>query len=384
VRLHKMLAAAGVCSRRHAEELIAAGRVSVNGVVVTEQGQLVAPDRVDVAVDGKPILLPEGHVYILMHKPRATICSAADPEGRQRVFDLIRERLPRLHTVGRLDFQTTGALLITNDGRLTAALSHPSRRIERVYDIKLRRELSAQALVALWEGVTLDTGEKAERVWPQLMKDAGHAFWYRLTLHEGRNREVRRMFEAVSAEVQKLHRAAFAGLLAATVPPGRYRFLERDEVRALFALAGLTDTPHIMAVRPLKRRFTRGPNVRPGQMTGVPKAPATPARGEAPGPVAARPATRPRPTPTASAGKPTTGAPPRRRVRGGDNAAPAQPPAPRPAKRTGAAAGKAVDEGTGGRRGATITAGAGRGPGPKRPPRPRGGATPTNGRGKKR
>lgn len=243
VRLQKVLAQAGVASRRAAEQLIRDGRVTLDGAVVAELGVKVDPARAKVCVDGRPVEVEEARVYVLVHKPRGTIATASDPEGRERVLDLVRERLPRVWTVGRLDVQTSGALLLTNDGALTAALTHPSRRVERVYHAKLRADLSEAARRKLAAGVTLDDGEKAEAVEPVLLGGEGHAWWYRLVLHEGRYHEVRRMLAAVDAQVQKLHRMEFAGLTVDDVRPAHYRFLGPDEVRTLYERAGLRWNP---------------------------------------------------------------------------------------------------------------------------------------------
>ena len=254
-RLQKLLGQAGVASRRGAEAMIAAGRVTVDGEVVTRQGVTVDPARAVVKVDGKRVLFRDEPVYLLLHKPRGTVCTAHDPQGRQRVFDLIRQRLPRVWSVGRLDFQTSGVLLITNDGPLTTALAHPSQRIERAYEVKLRDELSARGLLALSDGVELEDGVRAEPIRPQLLEGVRRAWWYGIVLHEGRNREVRRIFEKVGAQLQKLHRASFAGLTLAGVRPGRYRWLVPEEVEGLYKLAGLENPP---SLKPKSSRDTRG------------------------------------------------------------------------------------------------------------------------------
>jgi pseudouridine synthase len=250
VRLQKVLAGAGVASRRAAEQLIAAGRVTVDGVVVTELGVKVDPARAAVAVDGRPVELQEERVYVLVHKPRGTIATAADPEGRERVADLVRERLPRVWPVGRLDLQTSGAILLTNDGELTAALTHPSRHVERVYHAKLRAELSEAAREKLEAGVVLEDGQLAEATPATLLGGDAHAWWYRIVLHEGRYHEVRRMLAAVGAQVQKLHRMEFAGLTVDDLRPAHYRFLVAEELPALYERAGLRWNPGTPLWRP--------------------------------------------------------------------------------------------------------------------------------------
>ncbi len=289
VRLQKLLSQAGVASRRAAEKLIEEGRVKVDGRVVTELGTRVLAGSARVTVDDKPVEVQDRCLYLLMHKPRATICTAIDPEKRERVFDLITERVPRLWTVGRLDFMTTGALLITNDGELTAALTHPSRRIERVYDVKLRRELSGEELAKLAEGLALEDGELTESIEPELLDGDRRAWWYRIVLHEGRNREVRRIFETLDVQLQKLHRASFAGIPIDGVRPADYRALAPGEVARLREMVGLRfdratmmpfvhqpkETPRRGAkVRASAARGTRGDSPpRSGSATGSRKAP---------------------------------------------------------------------------------------------------------------
>jgi len=297
VRLQKVLAAAGVASRRAAEQLIAAGRVTVDGVVVTELGVKIDPLRAAVGVDGRPVELQEERVYVLVHKPRGTIATVADPEGRERVADLVRERLPRVWPVGRLDLQTSGAILLTNDGELTAALTHPSRRVERVYHVKLRAELSEAAREKLAHGVVLDDGELAEATPATLLGGEEHAWWYRIVLHEGRYHEVRRMLAAVDAQVQKLHRMEFAGLTVDDLRPAHYRFLTPDELPALYERAGLRWNPTTPLWRP------------PAPPRDAPKKGGRPPRSAARrGPAAPAPK---RATPADPAGAPKRPAPPR-------------------------------------------------------------------------
>lgn len=243
VRLNKLLAQAGVASRRGADRMIAEGRVRVGGRVVSEPGTSVVPGEAPVEVDRKPVELVDERVYLVLHKPRGTICTASDPEGRERVFDLLPKRLPRLWAVGRLDYQTSGVLLLTNDGTLSEALAHPRHQVARVYQVKLRDELDPHQVMALTDGVVLDDG-RAEPVRPTLLSGERRAWWYQLVLHEGRNREVRRLLEAVGVQLQKLRRVAFAGVTVEGVRPGKWRRLEPDEVRALYELAGLPSPPN--------------------------------------------------------------------------------------------------------------------------------------------
>jgi 23S rRNA pseudouridine2605 synthase len=224
VRLNAYLARAGVASRRRADELIKAGRVRVNG----EPGQLNTfiehGDRVEV--DGRAVA-PQRLAYVLLNKPAGTVTTARDPQGRPTVVDLVD--LPeRIVPVGRLDADTTGALLLTNDGPLVHRLAHPRYGVEKVYEVEVEGEPDERALARLREGLDLDDGRtapaKARPIGPSKLE---------LVLHEGRNRQVKRMCEAVGHPVRRLHRSAYAGLTLEGLEPGRWRELEPSEVRRL-------------------------------------------------------------------------------------------------------------------------------------------------------
>src|SRR5262245_8360055 len=224
MRLNAWLARAGVTSRRKADELIKAGRVTVNG----EAGQLNtfvgSHDRVEV--DGR-VVTRQRLAYVLLHKPTGVVTTASDPQGRPTVVSLVA--LPeRVVPVGRLDVDTTGALLLTNDGELAHRLAHPRYGVEKAYVVDVVGTPSPDVLHALEEGVELEDGvtapARARLVGPSRVE---------LTIHEGRNRQVRRMLEAVGHRVQRLHRARYAGLTADELEPGTWRELEADEVRRL-------------------------------------------------------------------------------------------------------------------------------------------------------
>jgi len=227
VRLNAYLARAGVASRRGADELIKAGRVTVNG----EQGQLntfVEPhDR--VAVDGAPVAAQELR-YVLLHKPAGTVTTARDPQGRPTVVELV-DVPERVVPVGRLDADTTGALLLTNDGPLAHRLAHPRYEVEKVYVADVDGEPDAAALQALAEGVELEDGLTAPATVRCLAPSR-----IELVLHEGRNRQVRRMLEAVGHPVRRLHRSVYAGLTLEGLEPGAWRELEPSEVERLTIL----------------------------------------------------------------------------------------------------------------------------------------------------
>jgi len=224
VRLNVYLARAGVASRRKADELIKAGRVRVNG----EPGQLntFVERRDRVEVDGKPVVAQK-LAYVLLHKPAGTVTTASDPQGRPTVVDLVD--LPeRVVPVGRLDFETTGALLLTNDGPLAHRLAHPRYGVEKVYVADVEGRPGEGDLEALAEGVELEDGMTAPATVRCLAPSR-----VELTLHEGRNRQVRRMLEAVGHPVRSLHRSTYAGLTLEGLEPGQWRELEPSEVQRL-------------------------------------------------------------------------------------------------------------------------------------------------------
>ena len=224
MRLNAYLARAGVASRRKADDLIKAGRVTVNG----EPGQLnTFVERADrVEVDGEPVTAQK-LAYVLLHKPVGTVTTASDPQGRPTVVDLVD--LPeRVVPVGRLDVDTTGALLLTNDGTLAHRLAHPRYGVEKVYVADVEGRPRREALRALAEGVELEDGRTAPATVRCLAPSR-----VELTLHEGRNRQVRRMLEAVGHPVRHLHRSVYAGLTLEGLEPGAWRELEPFEVQRL-------------------------------------------------------------------------------------------------------------------------------------------------------
>jgi 23S rRNA pseudouridine2605 synthase len=224
VRLNAYLARAGVASRRKADELIKAGRVTVNGAPGQLNTFVERRDRVEV--DGNPVAAQK-LAYVLLHKPAGTLTTASDPQGRPTVVDLV-DLAERVVPVGRLDVDTTGALLLTNDGPLAHRLAHPRYGVEKVYVADVEGRLSGDDLRALAEGVELEDGMTAPATVRCLAPSR-----VELTLHEGRNRQVRRMLEAVGHPVRHLHRSVYAGLTLEGLEPGRWRELEPSEVQRL-------------------------------------------------------------------------------------------------------------------------------------------------------
>jgi 23S rRNA pseudouridine2605 synthase len=232
VRLQKVLAHAGIASRRAAEEIITAGRVRVDGHVVTELGTKVDPRANRVEVDGQRIVR-QPSVYIVLHKPRGVVSTMSDPEGRQTVRDLLGDvSAARVYPVGRLDFNTSGALLVTNDGDFSVALMHPSRSVPKTYVVKVQGVMEDRDLNVWRRGVDLDDG-KTQAAKVKLLRHEGDKSWLELTITEGRNQQVRRMGDKTGFRVMRLARLSFAGIGTEGLPPGRWRYLTADEQVAL-------------------------------------------------------------------------------------------------------------------------------------------------------
>lgn len=236
-RLQKFLARAGVASRRKCEELITAGKVAVNGQVVRELGSKVDPHKDRITVDGQPVRI-EPHVYILLNKPRGVVTTASDPQGRQTVLDLID--LPqRVFPVGRLDMDTSGLLLLTNDGALANGLMHPKHEVDKQYRTEVAGYISDLALARLEAGVELEDGPTAPAE-VRLLRRNKEKSLFEITIHEGRNRQVRRMCEKVGHPVLTLKRVKLAFLTLGKTAPGQWRYLTDQEVDRLFRVAGVT------------------------------------------------------------------------------------------------------------------------------------------------
>jgi 23S rRNA pseudouridine2605 synthase len=233
MRLNAFLARAGVASRRKADELIKAGRVTVNG----EPGQLntFVSSRDRVELDGRP-LEKQRLAYVLLHKPAGVVTTASDPQGRPTVVDLVAGHETRLVPVGRLDADTTGALLLTNDGELAHKLAHPRYEVEKVYEAEVEGEPSDEALRRLEQGVELDDGPtapaRARRLGPSHVE---------LAIHEGRKHQVKRMLAAAGHPVRRLHRSRYAGLTVDGLEQGEWRELEPGGIARLQSLVSSTE-----------------------------------------------------------------------------------------------------------------------------------------------
>ena len=239
-RLQKILSNAGVASRRAAEEMIRAGRVSVDGAVVTELGSKYDAAHRVIAVDGNRIQPEEKRFYILLNKPRGYLSTVRDDRGRKTVLDLLPDLPARLYPVGRLDADTEGLLLITNDGALTQGLLHPRYEIDKVYHAEVVGEVTAEGLEQLRRGILLEDGRTAPARLRVLRVEDGHTV-VETIIHEGRNRQVRRMFAAIGCRVVALRRVRFARLTLRGLACGAYRHLTAEEIRELREIAGVTE-----------------------------------------------------------------------------------------------------------------------------------------------
>jgi pseudouridine synthase len=238
-RLARFLAHAGVASRRHAEELIAAGRVQVNGVTVASQGIRIDATTDHITVDGKLIKAASQHVYLLLNKPTGYVSTARDPQGRPTVLDLLPDEIRRLrvYPIGRLDVDTSGLLLLTNDGDFALRLTHPRYEKEKHYEALVQGQPTQEALQALQKGIVIieDDGQRFQtspaRV--HILRTAGTDSWLAVTISEGHKRQVRRMLAAVGLPVRHLQRVGIGSVNLQNLPVGQWRHLTSDEVHRL-------------------------------------------------------------------------------------------------------------------------------------------------------
>ncbi len=240
-RLNKLLAHAGVGSRRHVEELIVAGRVSIDGQPVRELGTKVDPEAQQVTVDGQPVKL-ERSVYWVVNKPRGYLCTNEDPAGRPRAIDLVPHVEQRVYTVGRLDEDSEGLLLLTNDGDLAHRLMHPRFGVEKTYQVQVAGHPSRDDLQQLLKGVWLSDGHvRAERM--KVMKSQGDSTWLQIVLSEGKNREIRRMLARLNHKVLRLRRTALGPVQLDKLPRGKARKVSLEELNALRRIVAAPASP---------------------------------------------------------------------------------------------------------------------------------------------
>jgi len=234
-RLQKIMAGRGIASRRKAEEMIAAGRGTLNGKVVKEQGTKADPERDEICVDGKRLEKRQRLLYFLLNKPKGYVTTVSDPEGRPTVMDLMGERAERVYPVGRLDYASEGLLLMTNDGALAQKLMKAGSHVPKTYRVKVSGKPEEKAIARLRAGITISLEDgrrvKTSPAKIRLVEDGANP-WYEMVLIEGRNRQIRRMFERVGHHVEKIKRVQL-GQLVLDVEPGKFRELTDREVEKL-------------------------------------------------------------------------------------------------------------------------------------------------------
>jgi len=233
-RLQKILARAGIASRRGAEELIRQGKVRVDGQVVVDMGVRVDPARHRIECDGQPVAMEEEKVYVLLNKPKGYLSTLSDPQGRPIVTSLLAGITARVFPVGRLDYDTEGALLLTNDGEFAQRILHPRFEINKTYVATVRGNPSAEKLAELEKGIMLE----GRRTWPARINVLGRGkgeTTVEITIHEGRKRQVRKMFAAIGHRVLGLKRVAYGRLMLGALPSGSYRFLDQKDLARIFS-----------------------------------------------------------------------------------------------------------------------------------------------------
>ena len=232
MRLQKFLAQAGVCSRRAAEELIRQGRVEVNGEKA-ELGRSVDPSKDSIRLDGKPVFLQTQRILLALNKPCGCVTTASDPQGRRTVLDFLPISGVRIFPVGRLDYDAEGLLLLTNDGELANRLLHPRYGISKVYDVKIKGHPDKKAIEHLRSGVRIEEGVTAPAE-VEIIRELPNSAWLRITLHQGWNRQIKRMGEAVGHPVVKIRRISYGPVCLGRLKPGRHRLLRPDEIRKIY------------------------------------------------------------------------------------------------------------------------------------------------------
>ncbi len=233
IRLQKYLAQCGIASRRKAETLIAEGRVSIDGSVVTTMGAKIDPQRQRVLFDGKPVTKEEAKIYLLLNKPKGFVTTLADPQGRPIVINLVKNKDARLFPVGRLDLDTAGALILTNDGDFAQRVQHPSFEVTKTYEALVAGTVDAGDIHSLETGILLE-GKPTAPASLQILQAAKRTTLLQITIHEGRKRQVRMMFRAVNHPVLHLKRIAYGNLSLGNLPEGSYRSLTPKDLKKIF------------------------------------------------------------------------------------------------------------------------------------------------------
>lgn len=231
-RIQKVIARAGIASRREAEKLISEGRVTLNGKVVEELGTKVDTDKDYIKVDGKLITRPEPKAYLILYKPRGYVTTTSDPEGRPTIMELLERVKGRVFPVGRLDYDTEGLILCTNDGDLTHRLQHPSHEVPKTYFAKVEGVPTLEEITKLRKGIKLEDGMTAPAK-VKLVRKVEANSWLEITIHEGRNRQVKRMVEAIGHPIIKLKREGLAFLTLGDLKSGEFRHLTAEEIKKL-------------------------------------------------------------------------------------------------------------------------------------------------------
>ncbi|MCA9523927.1 MAG: pseudouridine synthase [Myxococcales bacterium] len=231
-RLQKFLSRAGVASRRQAEELIRQGMVTVNGETVTEMGVQIDPSRDHVRVDGRHVHARVTNLTVMLNKPKGVVCTKSDPERRKTIYELLPQRYRTLSSIGRLDYNTEGLLLLTSDGALAQRLSHPSFACSKTYHVKFRGDIGAAEIERLRQGIELDGRLTKPAIVRDVRSDSKHQ-WLEITIREGRNRQIRRMGEAIGHPVLKLKRVAIGGLALGDLAAGEMRALTEEDLALL-------------------------------------------------------------------------------------------------------------------------------------------------------
>jgi 23S rRNA pseudouridine2605 synthase len=235
-RLQKLISQAGIASRRRAEELILAGQVTINGEIVTELGTKADPTRDHIKVNGKLInkkLEKRELVYVLLNKPKGYLSSVADPEGRKLVTDLIPESFGKLHPVGRLDYSSEGLIILTNDGEFTNAVTNAKNKTPKIYEVRVKGVPNEKQIETLRRGVRLADGFRTAACEIELIDSTENNAWYKVTLIQGHNQQIRKMFDTIRHSVVRLRRIQIGGVKDEKLPVGAYRLLAPHEIRQI-------------------------------------------------------------------------------------------------------------------------------------------------------